>query len=95
LLGLIILVQGFETSRNLGAHYDGPTRIATKRYAQLLSSGIYFLFILLITPLFRGRRLLQDTKRASSTCWRPQARPCVPSSSMPRWPRSCRPPWRI
>jgi len=54
LLGLIILVQGFETSRYLGAEYDRQTRIETMRYAQLLSSAIYILFILLITPLFRG-----------------------------------------
>lgn len=54
LLGLIILVQGFETSRYLGAEYDRATRIRTMRYAQLLSSVIYILFILLITPLFRG-----------------------------------------
>jgi hypothetical protein len=55
LLGLIILVQGFETSRYLGAAYDPQMRIKTMRYAQLLSSAIYLLFILLITPLFRGR----------------------------------------
>lgn len=54
LLGLIILVQGFETSRYLGAEYDRPMRIKTMRHAQLLSSAIYILFILLITPLFRG-----------------------------------------
>jgi len=53
LLGLVILVQGFETSRYLGAEYDGPTRIKTMRYAQLLSSVIYIVFILLITPFFR------------------------------------------
>jgi hypothetical protein len=54
LLGLVILVQGFETSRYLGAEYDAATRIKTMRYAQLLSSAIYLVFILLITPFFRG-----------------------------------------
>jgi hypothetical protein len=54
LLGLVILVQGFETSRYLGAEYDSATRIKTMRYAQLLSSAIYLVFILLITPFFRG-----------------------------------------
>ncbi len=52
LLGLVILVQGFETSRYLGAHYDGPMRIRTMRLAQLLSSAIYIAFILLATPFF-------------------------------------------
>jgi len=54
LLGLIILVQGFETSRYLGDTYDGPTRIKTMRYAQLLATAIYLVFILLITPYFIG-----------------------------------------
>lgn len=55
LLGLIILVQGFETSRYLGDAYDRATRIKTMRFAQLLSSAIYLAFILLITPFFTGR----------------------------------------
>lgn len=55
LLGLIILVQGFETSRYLGSEYDAATRVRTMRVAQLLSSTIYIAFILLITPFFSGR----------------------------------------
>jgi hypothetical protein len=54
LLGLVILVQGFETSRYLGSEYDAATRIKTMRYAQLMSSAIYLVFILLITPFFKG-----------------------------------------
>jgi len=54
LLGLIILVQGFETSRYLGDTYDAPTRIKTMRYAQFLSTAIYLVFILLLTPFFTG-----------------------------------------
>jgi hypothetical protein len=52
LLGLVILVQGFETSRFLGAAYDRETRVATMRTAQWLSSGIYLVFIVLATPFF-------------------------------------------
>jgi hypothetical protein len=55
LLGLLILVQGFETSRYLGEAYDRATRVKTMRYAQLLSALIYIVFILLITPYFTGR----------------------------------------
>lgn len=55
LLGLVILVQGFETSRYLGEAYDGPLRIRTMRYAQLMSAAIYVVFILLATPYFTGR----------------------------------------
>ncbi len=54
LLGLLILVQGFETSRYLGASYDGPTRVKTMKYAQWLATGIYIAFILLVTPFFTG-----------------------------------------
>ncbi|MCJ9430507.1 hypothetical protein [Kordiimonas marina] len=44
-LGLILLVQGFETSRYLGVRYDRDTRIRSMRYAQLLSTVIYVSFI--------------------------------------------------
>ena len=55
MLGLIILVQGFETSRYLGEAYDRETRVHTMRSAQLLSSLIYIVFIALITPYLDGR----------------------------------------
>lgn len=51
LLGLLITVQGFETSRYLGDTYDQTTRIQTMRSAQWISSAIYLAFILLLTPL--------------------------------------------
>ncbi|MFW2341998.1 hypothetical protein [Brevundimonas sp.] len=54
LLGLVILVQGFETSRFLGAAYDGPLRIRTMRHAQWIATAIYLVFFLLITSHFTG-----------------------------------------
>lgn len=54
LLGLLIVVQGFETSRYLGDLYPADQRIATMRWAQILSSVIYLVFIGLATVLFRG-----------------------------------------
>lgn len=53
LLGLLITVQGFETSRYMGDNYDQPTRVATMRYAQWLSSAIYLAFLALLTPFLR------------------------------------------
>lgn len=53
-MGLVILVQGFETSRFLGAAYDSTVRVRTMRYAQWIASAIYLLFILLITRLLTG-----------------------------------------
>ncbi|NKB86997.1 MAG: hypothetical protein GKS06_02080 [Acidobacteria bacterium] len=46
--GLVITVQGFETSRYLGAEYDAATRIRSMRYAQWLASAIYVVYIGLI-----------------------------------------------
>ena len=50
LLGLLITVQGFETSRYMGDSYDQATRSRTMRYAQWLSSAIYLAFLALLTP---------------------------------------------
>lgn len=54
LLGLLIVVQGFETSRYLGDEHPPEQRIATMRAAQLVSTAIYLLFIALATVLFHG-----------------------------------------
>ncbi|MFD0985720.1 hypothetical protein [Methyloligella solikamskensis] len=54
LLGLIVLVQGFETSRYLGAAYDTATRVKTMRWAQWVATAIYIGFILLVTQYFTG-----------------------------------------
>ena len=53
LLGLLIVVQGFETSRFMGDEYDAETRIKTMRYAQWISAIIYVVFFALMTGLFR------------------------------------------
>jgi hypothetical protein len=50
LLGLLITVQGFETSRYLGQSYPQALRIRTMRHAQWISSVIYLAFLALLTP---------------------------------------------
>ena len=52
LLGLLIVVQGFETSRFLGDAYPAELRVKTMKQAQLLSAAIYLAFFLAMTPLF-------------------------------------------
>jgi hypothetical protein len=47
--GLVVTVQGFETSRYLGDEHDASTRIRTMRYAQLIASAIYIVYIGLVT----------------------------------------------
>lgn len=49
LAGLLVTVQGFETSRYLGAAYGAPVRIRSMRQAQWLSSGIYLVYIALLS----------------------------------------------
>jgi hypothetical protein len=52
LLGLLIIIQGFETSRYLGDAHPPDVRIRTMRNAQLISSLIYLIFVSLITVRF-------------------------------------------
>ncbi len=49
--GTLIIVQGFETTRYLGAHFDAPTRIRAARWAQYFSLAIYILFVALAQPI--------------------------------------------
>jgi len=73
LLGLVILVQGFETSRYLGKAYDSELRIRTMRWAQALSTAIYVAFVLLITPWFQGDLPAQGGETAIIDILRPVA----------------------
>lgn len=49
--GTLIVVQGFETSRYLGAEYDRELRIRSCRSSQIVSTIIYLVFIAAATPL--------------------------------------------
>ncbi len=51
-LGLLIVVQGFETSRYLGESHTAEQRISTMRAAQLISTVVYLSFLALTTVLF-------------------------------------------
>ena len=48
LMGLLIVVQGFETSRFLGSEHSAEERIRTMRWAQIISSLIYLVFVALM-----------------------------------------------
>ena len=50
--GLIVTVQGFETSRYLGASYDVALRIRSMRLAQGVTTAIYLAYIGLIAYVF-------------------------------------------
>jgi hypothetical protein len=60
--GLIVTVQGFETSRYLGTTYDAATRIRSMRLAQWLSTAIYMIYIVFLAYSFeRGTVKLSET----------------------------------
>ena len=51
LAGMLLVVQGFETSRYIGAEYSPKIRHDTMRYAQLSSAAIYIIFVALVVPI--------------------------------------------
>lgn len=54
MMGLLVVVQGFETSRFLGSEHPAKERIKTMRWAQGIASLIYLVFLslmlIVITP---------------------------------------------
>jgi len=60
IFGLIVTVQGFETSRYLGATYDPATRINSMRFAQVLSSIIYIVYVALLAYVFVPSTMVLD-----------------------------------
>lgn len=55
--GMIITVQGFETSRYLGSAYTANERIRSMRYAQWLATAIYIVYVSLTSFLFDSSRI--------------------------------------
>lgn len=49
--GTLIVVQGFETTRYLGDTYHADTRIRASRLSQVISTGVYLVFITAALPL--------------------------------------------
>lgn len=58
--GLIVTVQGFETSRYLGDTYDARIRIMSMRLAQMIATLIYMVYILLLTFVFEPGQIKLD-----------------------------------
>ena len=51
LAGMLLIVQGFETSRYLANGYSSSVRIKSMTVAQLVTTGIYLAFVILLLPL--------------------------------------------
>lgn len=54
--GMLLVVQGFETSRYMGAAYDAGMRVRAMRHAQWLAAAIYVVFVSLALPLLGAFR---------------------------------------
>lgn len=52
MFGLIVTVQGFETSRYLGEHYNAEERIRSMKLAQGISTLIYISYVALLSLSF-------------------------------------------
>lgn len=59
-LGMLIVVQGFETSRFLKGAYSPDLRVQTMRSAQLISGAIYLVFFGLALVTFNGNYRKDD-----------------------------------
>ncbi len=55
--GLLVTVQGFETSRYLGKAYNAPTRIRSMKLAQWTATAIYMTYICMLAYIFRPSEL--------------------------------------
>ena len=53
LAGILLVVQGFETSRFLGEKYSARIRVTTMRRAQLISGALYILSVIVLLPIVR------------------------------------------
>ena len=51
LAGILLVVQGFETSRFLGEKYNPEMRVRTMRRAQLIAGALYVISVIVLMPI--------------------------------------------
>jgi hypothetical protein len=57
LSGILLVVQGFETSRFLGEKYNVEMRVRTMRRAQLISGALYVVSVIALMPIVQHLNL--------------------------------------
>jgi len=57
LAGILLVVQGFETSRFLGEKYSAQIRVHTMRQAQLISGALYVVSVVALLPIVQHLNL--------------------------------------
>ena len=58
LAGVLLIVQGFETSRFLGEKYDPTTRVRSMRIAQWVSGALFISSVALLMPIVQTMNLV-------------------------------------
>ncbi|MCU7939798.1 MAG: hypothetical protein KZQ64_15885 [gamma proteobacterium symbiont of Bathyaustriella thionipta] len=53
LAGILLVVQGFETSRFLGEKYNTEIRVKSMRMAQLISGVLYIISVIVLLPIMQ------------------------------------------
>ena len=61
LLGMLVIIQGFETSRYLKGAYSVDMRVRTMKHAQIISGVIYVIFILSTLTAFNDIHQISET----------------------------------
>jgi hypothetical protein len=57
LAGILLVVQGFETSRFLGEKYHAEVRVRTMRRAQLISGALFVISVIALMPIVQHLNL--------------------------------------
>jgi hypothetical protein len=57
LCGILLVVQGFETSRFLGEKYSAEMRVQTMRRAQIISGALYIVSVIALMPIVQHLNL--------------------------------------
>lgn len=57
LAGILLVVQGFETSRFLGEKYNTEIRVKSMRTAQLISGALYIISVIALLPIVQHLNL--------------------------------------
>ncbi len=57
LSGILLVVQGFETSRFLGEKYNAEIRVRTMRRAQIISGALYVVSVIALMPIVQHLNL--------------------------------------
>ena len=62
--GMLLIVQGFETSKYLDAEYPATVRVRSMLWAQLLAGAIYIVYVFLAMPLTAPLATLSPSETA-------------------------------